>query len=178
MKLIDSNLACPACHTALQPKLLVCPACEIKVEGPFQLNEFATLDPDDLHFLRIFVRSEGRIREMESALGLSYPTIRGRLAALKRKLSGESPTEGTTDQGAGAEGSRNDGARPEAARAEGQTAGRARSQASRHEDARSQAAQGEEEAVAAILARLSAGEIPFDEAMRSIKNIRTRSPTE
>jgi hypothetical protein len=89
MKPIDSNLACPSCQTALQPKVLACPSCEIKVEGPFQLNEFATLAPDDLHFLRIFVRSEGRIRDMESALGLSYPTIRARLSALKNKLAGD-----------------------------------------------------------------------------------------
>ena len=85
---MDAHLACPACRTILKPKLLVCPACEIKVEGPFQLNEFATLGAEDLHLLRIFVRSEGRIREMESALGLTYPTIRGRLSALKRKLAG------------------------------------------------------------------------------------------
>jgi hypothetical protein len=164
MKLIDSNLACPACHSALQPKLLVCPACEIKVEGPFQLNEFATLDPEDLHFLRIFVRSEGRIREMESALGLSYPTIRGRLAALKRKLSGEMAADGSRPEGLRADGPRVEGARPEGARAERAEAG--------------PRPQGEEEAVAAVLARLNAGEIPFDEAMRSIKSIRTKSRTE
>jgi hypothetical protein len=93
MKLIDSNLACPACQSALQPKLLVCPSCDIKVEGPFQLNEFATLAQDDLHFLRIFVRCEGRIRDMEAALGLSYPTIRARLTALKNRLAGGDEVE-------------------------------------------------------------------------------------
>ena len=136
MKLIDSNLACPACQQALQPKLLVCPACDIKVEGPFQLNEFATLGPEDLHFLRIFVRSEGRIRDMESALGLSYPTIRARLSALKKKLSGDEAASGGTEE---AKGPRN-----------------------------------EEEAVAAVLAKLNAGKIPFDEAMQEIKRIRAR----
>ena len=58
------------------------------MEAPFRLNEFATLAADDLHFLRIFVRCEGRIRDMEAALGLSYPTIRTRLTALKHKLQG------------------------------------------------------------------------------------------
>lgn len=139
MKEIDSNLACPACQTPLRPKLLVCPACDIKVEGPFQFNEFAALGADDLHFLRIFIRSEGRIRDMESALGLSYPTIRARLTALKKKLAGEAQADGTS------EGSKTP---------------------------------GEEEAVAAILARLNAGEIPFREAMQSIKRIRAQSRTE
>lgn len=77
---------------------LACGDCGIKVEGPFQLNEFATLAPEDLHFLRIFVRAEGRIREMETALGLSYPTIRTRLTALKNKLQGgDSAPAGSTE---------------------------------------------------------------------------------
>jgi hypothetical protein len=95
---IDSNLLCPSCSSSLRPVQLACASCGITVEGPFQLNEFATLAPDDLHFLRIFVRSEGRIRDMEAALGLSYPTIRTRLSALKTKLQGAdagSPPEPT-----------------------------------------------------------------------------------
>jgi hypothetical protein len=182
MKLIDSNLACPACQVALQPKLLVCPACDIKVEGPFQLNEFATLGSDDLHFLRIFVRSEGRIRDMESALGLSYPTIRTRLAALKRKLSGEAEAEGPGGQGPGGQGPRAEASSADQPRAEGARGNTHRDEGSRprsgpHSGPHSRL-QEEEDAVAAILARLNAGEIPFDEAMRSIKNIRTRSRTE
>ncbi len=141
MKLIDSNLACPSCQSALQPKVLACPSCDIKVEGPFQLNEFATLAPDDLHFLRIFVRCEGRIREMESALGLSYPTIRARLSALKHKLSGD---EGGSED----------------AKAAGT-------------DKTGQADAAEETPDAGqILAKLQAGEIPFDEAMKQIKQMK------
>lgn len=141
MKAIDSNLACPSCHNPLQPKILICAACDIKVEGPFQLNEFATMAPEDLHFLRIFVRCEGRIRDMESALGLSYPTIRARLSALKNKLSGDSEpsAEATeTSSRAGATGTTNKRA-------------------------------AETPDVPAILAKLQAGEIPFDEAMKQIK---------
>ena len=64
MKKITSNLQCPSCHGDLKPKVLVCEGCDIRVEGPFQLNEFATLPPEDLHFLRIFIRCEGRIRDI------------------------------------------------------------------------------------------------------------------
>jgi len=88
---MDSNLQCPNCHETLRPVELACEVCGIRVSGPFQLNEFATLAEEDLHFLRIFVRCEGRIREMEAALGLSYPTIRTRLTALKNKLQGPPP---------------------------------------------------------------------------------------
>ena len=145
MNLIDSNLGCPSCQTALQPKLLVCPACDIKVEGPFQLNEFATLPADDLHFLRIFVRCEGRIRDMEAALGLSYPTIRARLTALKHKVAGE------TDSAAAA-------AAGEAGSGKEETSGKS----------------GEEPGVGAILEQLQAGKIPFDEAMKRIKRLRAK----
>src|SRR5580658_5166987 len=88
---MDSNLQCPNCHETLRPVELACEVCGIRVSGPFQLNEFATLGPEDLHFLRIFVRCEGRVREMEAALGLSYPTIRNRLTELKNKLQGSPP---------------------------------------------------------------------------------------
>ncbi len=89
MSNIDSNILCPACHGLLSPTVLSCGHCNIRVEGPFQLNEFATLSPEDLHFLRIFIRCEGRVRDMEPALGLSYPTIRSRLTQLKNKLVGD-----------------------------------------------------------------------------------------
>jgi hypothetical protein len=87
MSKIDSNILCPVCQGLLSPKVLACGHCHIQVEGPFQLNEFATLPPEDLHFLRIFIQCEGRVRDMEPALGLSYPTIRNRLTQLKNKLS-------------------------------------------------------------------------------------------
>lgn len=87
MSKIDSNILCPACHGLLSPSVLSCGHCNINVEGPFQLNEFATLPPEDLHFLRIFIQCEGRVRDMEPALGLSYPTIRNRLTELKNKLA-------------------------------------------------------------------------------------------
>lgn len=87
MSNIDSNILCPACHGFLSPTVLSCGHCNIRVEGPFQLNEFATLPPEDLHFLRIFIQCEGRVRDMEPALGLSYPTIRNRLTQLKNKLA-------------------------------------------------------------------------------------------
>jgi len=88
LKPIEPNLHCPNCDLPLRPVQLRCDACNLTVEGPFQLNEFATVSSEDLHFLRIFVRCEGRIREMEAALGLSYPTIRTRLTALKHTLQG------------------------------------------------------------------------------------------
>lgn len=96
MSRIEANLACPACQGPLRPAVLECRSCGVKVEGPFQFNEFASLSADDLHLLRIFVMSEGRVREMEAPLGLSYPTIRARLSALREKIQGAAPAPAAT----------------------------------------------------------------------------------
>lgn len=45
-----------------------------------------SLSEDDLQLLRIFLQFEGRIRDMEAPLGLSYPTIRSRISELKERL--------------------------------------------------------------------------------------------
>jgi hypothetical protein len=83
---IDANVRCPSCNGQLYPRVLVCDACGLKVEGEFVMNEFGTLTPDELHFLRVFINCEGRIRDMEAALGVSYPTVKAHLAAIKDKL--------------------------------------------------------------------------------------------
>jgi hypothetical protein len=88
---IDANIRCPSCNGQLYPRVLVCESCGLKVEGEFVLNEFDSLSPDELHFLRVFVQCEGRIRDMEAALGVSYPTVKGLLASIKDKLSQRSP---------------------------------------------------------------------------------------
>jgi hypothetical protein len=84
---IDANVRCPSCNGQLFPRVLVCDSCGLKVEGDFVLNEFGALTPDELHFLRVFIHCEGRIRDMEAALGVSYPTVKGHLASIKEKLN-------------------------------------------------------------------------------------------
>ena len=44
------------------------------------------LAQEQLTLLESFLRSRGNLREMERDLGISYPTIRGRLDALVRAL--------------------------------------------------------------------------------------------
>ncbi len=80
------NICCPSCHGHLDARILVCNSCGIRVEGTFARSEFDQLDENEMHFLRIFVHSEGKIREVEKALGVSYPTVKARLANLKEKL--------------------------------------------------------------------------------------------
>jgi len=82
----EIHTQCPACRGRLYPKLLCCVDCGLEVSTRHGGNEFADLEPGDLHLLRIFVVCEGRIRDMESALGVSYPTVKSRLAALRERL--------------------------------------------------------------------------------------------
>lgn len=81
-----ANLRCPACAGRLFPRQLECVDCGLHLQASFPRNEFARLDDDALHLLRIFVACEGRIRDMERALGVSYPTVKSRLAGLRETL--------------------------------------------------------------------------------------------
>ena len=86
IKKVNSNISCPSCHGPLSPRVLGCEPCDLKVEGHFAQSEFASLDAELTQFLRVFVFCEGRIRDMEKALGVSYPTVKARLNKLKNAL--------------------------------------------------------------------------------------------
>jgi len=107
MKRMDTNISCPSCQSPMQTKVLGCDPCGVKIEGRFQANEFARLQGEDLHLLRIFIFCEGKIRDMEKALGVSYPTIKARIAALKETLelgtdnAADEKTQGTNLQDTG-----------------------------------------------------------------------------
>ena len=103
---IDANVRCPSCNGQLYPRTLVCDSCGLKVEGDFVMNEFGSLTPDELHFLRVFIYCEGRIRDMEAALGVSYPTVKGHLASIKEKLNLSGPRfQGTAHEHGAPQGS-------------------------------------------------------------------------
>lgn len=78
---------CPNCKSSMQPTRGTCHTCKIEVTGDFTSNEFATLDSEMLQFLRVFIHCEGRIKDMENALGVSYPTIKNKLSTLKETVS-------------------------------------------------------------------------------------------
>jgi hypothetical protein len=91
MKAVSASIQCPSCSGPLQTRALECVPCGVELKGHFEQNEFASLDVDSLHLLRIFIHCEGSIREMEAALGLSYPTIKARLAELRKRLAPPEP---------------------------------------------------------------------------------------
>ncbi|NQT57516.1 MAG: DUF2089 domain-containing protein [Bacteroidetes bacterium] len=79
---------CPICGSELRVKVLACPSCRTKIEGDFSPPEsrLFSLSREDLEFVEMFVQSRGSIKEMEKALGVSYPTVRGMLDSVIGKL--------------------------------------------------------------------------------------------
>jgi hypothetical protein len=49
------------------------------MENEFELSKFAALPKEQLHFIEIFLKCRGNIKEVEKELGISYPTVRGKL---------------------------------------------------------------------------------------------------
>lgn len=81
-------LSCPACKgQRLRSSALKCGDCGTEVHGSILESEFNQLNSEELHFLRVFVHSEGKIKDMEKALGISYPSVKAQLQQLKKKLS-------------------------------------------------------------------------------------------
>src|SRR4051812_20347244 len=70
---------CPVCNGRLHVTHLRCAECATELSGEFAPNEFARLAPDKLDFLRTFLSCRGNLKEVEGALGISYPTVRARL---------------------------------------------------------------------------------------------------
>ena len=154
---------CPVCSGDLIANRLHCPSCETTVEGSFvpgasplqeafspdqlrSLLPFSHLSQEQLYFVLTFMRCEGRFNRMEDELGLSYPTLRGRLDDVVRAM--------------GFEPARDEGAREYAARefAAGGTSAAASSTAAPGPTERQ-----------SILDLLNSGEINVEEARRRLR---------
>jgi hypothetical protein len=72
-------LQCPVCSGNLVVTRLQCPACGTDVAGSFSLSRLASLREPYASLIEMFLRSRGNMKDMERALGLSYPTVRARL---------------------------------------------------------------------------------------------------
>jgi hypothetical protein len=62
------------------------PESGIAIEGEFELPALARLSPEDQVFVMAFIKAEGVIKEMERVFGVSYPTIKNRLARIAGQL--------------------------------------------------------------------------------------------
>ncbi|EHQ89730.1 DUF2089 domain-containing protein [Desulfosporosinus youngiae] len=70
---------CPVCDQEMKISKLTCTYCPTKIEGEFSSCKFCRLPPEQLIFVEAFIKCRGNIKEVEKELGISYPTVRGRL---------------------------------------------------------------------------------------------------
>jgi hypothetical protein len=92
----DVISTCPVCAGELAVTRLHCRQCGTTLEGEFSVGRFGRLTKEQLTLLESFLRSRGNLRDMERELGISYPTVRGRVEALVRAL-GFGPRDGAED---------------------------------------------------------------------------------
>ncbi len=77
---------CPVCGGELHVTRLECGHCHSGLDGHFALGRYARLTPDQHDFLAVFLKNRGVIKDVEAELGISYPTVRGRLDEVIRSL--------------------------------------------------------------------------------------------
>jgi len=99
----DVISTCPVCSGELTIARLHCRTCGTSLEGEFGVGRFGRLNVEQLALLESFLRARGNLKEMERELGISYPTVRGRLDALVRALglsdgAAEPATDETADE--------------------------------------------------------------------------------
>ena len=92
----DVISTCPVCAGELAVTRLHCRSCGTTLEGEFSVGRFGRLTKEQLVLLESFLRSRGNLRDMERELGISYPTVRGRVEALVRAL-GFGPRDGAEE---------------------------------------------------------------------------------
>ena len=77
---------CPVCHDRLKVTALYCSHCHTRLEGEFQPDKFSYLSREQKYFIEVFLKSRGNIREVGKELGISYPTVRGKLDDVVQSL--------------------------------------------------------------------------------------------
>ena len=78
-ELVTLPEACPACAGELEITELVCTKCGTELNGRFAVGRLVNLPEPYASVLEMFLKVRGNVKEMESKLGLSYPTGRARL---------------------------------------------------------------------------------------------------
>lgn len=82
----DVISTCPVCEGELAITRLHCRSCGTALEGEFGVGRFGRLSREQLALLESFLRSRGNLKDLERELGISYPTVRGRIESLLRAL--------------------------------------------------------------------------------------------
>ena len=77
---------CPVCNSNLEIVEYHCPHCGTAIKGKFGIGELASLNASQQEFVKTFICCRGNIKEVEKALGISYPTVKNRLNEITKVL--------------------------------------------------------------------------------------------
>jgi len=86
---------CSYCGGELFLTEFTCEDCRTVTSGQLVTGTFSQLTQEQLAFVEIFIRYEGKLSRMEGELGRSYPTIRNRLHDVIRSLGFEPGSDGS-----------------------------------------------------------------------------------
>lgn len=84
---------CPFCGDDLAIRRLACAGCDTQIDSLLPISAFFRLPPELQEFVLLFLRCQGKIRDMERELGISYPTVCKRLDLVNELLG--NPTTAT-----------------------------------------------------------------------------------
>ena len=82
---------CPFCGDQLLISRLSCAGCSTQIDSQLDIPVFFRLPADLQDFVLIFLRCQGKIRDVEKVLGISYPTVCKRLDLVNELLGNRSP---------------------------------------------------------------------------------------
>ena len=70
---------CPCCDKTLRITTLQCPECGMEMKNDFELSVFDRLNNEQYMFLVAFLQQRGNLKNVQSELGVSYPTAKKKL---------------------------------------------------------------------------------------------------
>lgn len=77
---------CPVCEEQMKITKLKCSHCNTLIENEFSFSKFEQLSKEQLNFVEVFLACRGNIKDVEKHLGISYPTVRGKLDTINNIL--------------------------------------------------------------------------------------------
>jgi hypothetical protein len=66
----------------------------VALEGRFSLDWIQSVSKEQLAFIKVFLTCRGKIKDVEQALGISYPTVVSRLDEVVAAVTGTPLPEG------------------------------------------------------------------------------------
>src|SRR5450432_2439795 len=77
---------CPFCSGGLSISRLACGACDTQIDSLLPIPAFFRPPSELQDFTMTFLRCQGKIRDVEKELGISYPTVCKRLDLVNELL--------------------------------------------------------------------------------------------